>query len=170
MAYLQVSTNGILSFGSSFTQFQPLPFPFTSPPLIAPFWADFDLQKGGSVYYRQTAQPDILQQIEFAVSRASGLQFRPTLAFIATWDAVPAFDGRFRGLINTFQVVLATDGTYSFAGFVYRDIQWTGSEQIGFNAGDGRGYSTPLTIADIQSNRQGSNIMVPVYRTDGESS
>ena len=168
---LQVSTNGILSFGSNFTRFNPVPFPFTSPPLIAPFWADFDLRRGGDVYYRQTAQRDILEQIAFFGSRAGGFQFQPTLAFIVTWDGVPAFNRRFQGLTNTFQAILATDGTYSFVGVVYRNIQWAGSVQIGLNAGDGRGYSTPLTISDILGNRLGSNIMIPgayLWRTDSK--
>lgn len=168
---LQVSTNGILSFGSSFTRFQPTPLPFTSPPLIAPFWADVDLRKGGSVFYRQTTQSDILQQIAIATLQISGFQFVPTLAFIATWTAVPAFDGRFQGLTNTFQVVLATNGTVSFVGFIYRDIQWTGNAQIGLNAGDGSGYFAPLTSTDAQGNGQESNIDTPgtyVYRTDSK--
>ena len=40
---------------------------------------------------------------------------------------------------NTFQVVLATDGTASFVFFIYIDIQWVGllGTQLGFNAGDG---------------------------------
>ncbi len=44
---------------------------------------------------------------------------------------------------NTFQVVLATDGSSSFVLFLYQDIQW-GTANIGFNAGDGvRGYMAP---------------------------
>ena len=161
-----------MSFNSNFTRFRPAPFPFTAPPLIAPFWTDFDPRKGGNIYYRQTAQPDILEQISFTTSHVSGFQFQPTLAFIATWDGVPAFDARFQGLTNTFQVILATDGSRSFAGFIYRDIQWAGNAQIGFNAGDGHGYSIPLTTADVLDGRHGSNVMVPgtyVYRTDGKS-
>lgn len=154
-----------------FTSFQPTPFPFRSPPLIAPFWADFDLRKGGDVYYRVTANPDILQQISLTVPVASGFQFAPTLAFIATWASVPAFDGRFQGLTNTFQVILATNGTHSFASFTYGDIQWTSDAEIGFNAGDGGGYFAPLSRDDAQGRGRESNVMIPgifVYRTDSE--
>ena len=38
--------------------------------------------------------------------------------------------------VNTFQAVLATNGTVTFAVFLYQDIEW-GRAQIGFNAGDG---------------------------------
>ena len=169
-ACMQVNSNGVLLFGSNFTHFQPQPFPFTSSPLIAVFWEDFDPRKGGSIYYRQTTQRDILDQITVVIATVSPeLQFQPNLAFIATWDGVAAFDAELYGHTNTFQVFLATDGSYSFVGFIYRDIQWTGSGQVGLNAGDGRGYSTLMRTNDILSDRQGSNVMIPgfyVYRLD----
>lgn len=99
------------------------------------------------------------------------MQFTPTLAFIATWVGVPAYDGRFRNLTNTFQAVLATNGNQSFVGFVYNDIQWGENVEIGFNAGDGRGYYSPLTLVDAQGQGQESNVMFPgvyVYRIDGK--
>ena len=105
------------------------------------------------------------------VPLVSRFQFAPTLAFIATWAAVPAFDGRLQGLTNTFQVLLATNGTHSFAGFAYSDIQWTSDAEIGFNAGDGGGYFSPLTSDDAQGRGRESNVMIRglyVYRTDSE--
>ena len=39
--------------------------------------------------------------------------------------------------MNTFQAVLATDGTMTFVMFLYEDIQWGRAETtIGFYAGD----------------------------------
>ena len=142
-----------------------------SPPLIAPFWADFDLTKGGAVYYRQTTDPEIIRQISDTASQLTGYPFNPTIAFIATWDLVPAFDGRLEGLTNTFQVILATNGSRSFVGFIYGDIQWTRNVVIGFNAGDGGGYYSPLSGRDAQGMGQETNVMIPgvyVYRTDSE--
>ena len=84
---------------------------------------------------------------------------------------MPAFDGRFRNLTNTFQAVLATNGNQSFVGFIYNDIQWGENVEIGFNAGDGRGYYSPLTLVDAQGQGQESNVMFPgvyVYRIDGK--
>ena len=43
--------------------------------------------------------------------------------------------------------------------------------EIGFNAGDGRGYYSPLTLVDAQGQGQESNVMFPgvyVYRIDGK--
>ena len=43
--------------------------------------------------------------------------------------------------------------------------------EIGLNAGDGRGYYSPLTLADVQGQGRESNVMSPglyVYRIDGK--
>ncbi len=41
--------------------------------------------------------------------------------------------------VNTFQIVMATDGQRSFVTFLYNDIQWTraGRALAGINGGDG---------------------------------
>ena len=73
-------------------------FPDNSPPLIAPFWHDFNPSIGGNIYYRQTNDPQQLQLYNTRLSTAlttNGLSndFFPTLLFIATWDQVPQFSG-----------------------------------------------------------------------------
>ena len=47
--------------------------------------------------------------------------------------------------VNTYQAVVATDGTETYALFLYRDVQWSRPDtNIGFNAGDGRrGFNLP---------------------------
>ena len=81
---------------------------------------------------------------------------------------------------NTFQVVLATNGRFSFAIFSYADdgIQWLAggasgqiTAQVGFDAGDGeRFYSVPGSrTADIVNLPTMTNIGVPgkfVFRID----
>ena len=50
---MQVSTNGVISFQSEFTDFTVSSFPTSSIPLIAPLWADFDFRdREGNVFYR----------------------------------------------------------------------------------------------------------------------
>ena len=46
---------------------------------------------------------------------------------------------------NTYQAVLATDGSATYVMFLYREILWgTGATSAGFNAGDGiRGFNLP---------------------------
>ena len=63
--------------------------------------------------------------------------------------------------VNTFQVVLSTDGEKSFIFFIYADIQW-GMGGIGFNAGDGvRSFTVPgsLTLS-ARVIEEGSNVGV----------
>ena len=75
-------------------------------------------------------------------------------------------------MTNTFQAVLGTNGNQSFVGFIYNtNTRWEGNVEIGFNAGDGRGYYSPLTLADVQGQGRESNVMSPglyVYRIDGK--
>ena len=93
-----MNSNGVLSFERSFTSCcAPRTFPSSSPPLIAPFWHDFDPTVGGKIYYRQTNDPRQLQLYHTRLSTAlttKGLSnFFPALLFIATWDQVPQFSG-----------------------------------------------------------------------------
>ena len=76
--------------------------------------------------------------------------------------------------MNTFQVVIATDGSQTYVLFLYRDIQWgRGATSIGFNAGDGvRGFnlfesfSNDESVLNLEST---SNVELPgvyMFRVD----
>ena len=149
-----MSTNGLLSFGWPFTDFTSGGLNFDSvfsPPLIAPFWDDVDVRNdGGTIYYRQDNTSSIAEQIQQNIS----LQFHnidlfyPSLVFIATWDRVAPYDYSMPGdslsrrLVNTFQVVVASDGTRTFVRFNYGDIQWGGPTLIGVSIGDRANFIT----------------------------
>jgi hypothetical protein len=142
-----VSTNGVLSFGHHFIDYTSGGLNFNSvfsPPLITPFWDDVDVRRGGTVYYRvdNTSESSIAQQIQQDISPSIG-SFHPSLVFVATWDRVPPYtyfgapnfgDPSF---VNTFQVVVASNGSRTFVRFNYGDIQWGGPRTlIGVSAGD----------------------------------
>ena len=152
-----MSTNGLLSFGEPFFRYSSFGANFDSiptPPLIAPFWDDVDVTRGGTVYYRQDNTSSIAEQIQQNVS----LQFHnigffyPSLVFIATWDRVAPYDYSIPGdslsrrLVNTFQVVVASDETRTFVRFNYGDIQWVGPQPfwtlIGVSIGDRANFIT----------------------------
>ena len=74
--------------------------------------------------------------------------------------------------LNTFQVVIATDGQSSFITFRYSDIQW-GQAQIGFNAGDGvcavslsGSLSTATTNIETMSNVDPEQPGLYMFRVD----
>ena len=70
--------------------------------------------------------------------------------------------------------MIATNGTATYALFLYVDIIWTadilgGVAQVGFNKGDGSNYLLP-SIANLAALSSTSNVVVPglyVYRIDG---
>ena len=74
---------------------------------------------------------------------------------------------------NTFQVVIASDGQWTFVFFIYGEIEW-GFANIGFNAGDGvRSFMVPgaLTVRsrDIEEGSNVGRMGVYIYRVDRRS-
>ena len=139
-----MNTNGVLSFGEPYTNTSSGGSNFnsvSSPPLIAPLWDDVDVTRGGTVYYRQDNTLSIADQVKQDIYNATFFPdvdfFYPSLVFIATWDRVAACSSDFRGLVNTFQVIVASNGRLTFVRFIYGDIQWGGSRTlIGVSAGN----------------------------------
>ena len=62
--------------------------------LIAPFWSEVFLYRGGNVFYRFTDDEYILNDIGMIIRDAFVNDFSPTLVFIATWDKVQALSYR----------------------------------------------------------------------------
>lgn len=92
---MQVNSNGVLSFDDSFTDWRPREFPFDSPPLIAPFWHDFNPALGGQISYRVTHYSDdllCLHRLLLSINIENiDEDFYPEQIFVATWDRVMPF-------------------------------------------------------------------------------
>ena len=115
--FLQVSTNGVLSFRLSFLDFSSRPFPLSTDVLIAPFWDDSDVRQGGQVLYRLSDNGTLLNQVEFTINDTLGGDFSPQLLFIATWIRIPEFNNdRSRVSWLDYQCVcmIDTDEKYFF--------------------------------------------------------
>lgn len=157
---LFVNTNGVLSFETAVPQFAGEAFPVAEFPIIAPFWADIDTTIGckismstrtcNAIYYQlytNQSNPAFLQVRDTTRFYDAKPGFNPTLVFIATWYTVAHFnqtDYNF-GTSNTFQAVLVTDGTHSYAIFVYpyHGVSWIAGDSnqpyiatVGFDSGD----------------------------------
>ncbi|XP_036374730.1 sushi, nidogen and EGF-like domain-containing protein 1 [Megalops cyprinoides] len=158
-AGLYVNNNGLVSFLREVSQFTPVAFPIAGDRrVVAPFWADVDNRRAGKVFYRESKDPVILQRATADVRRyfPEFPAFTASWALIATWHQVTFFGGSSFTPVNTFQVILITDGDLAFTIFQYHDITWTTgmhassggdlaglggiAAQAGFNAGDGRRY------------------------------
>ncbi|MGH0139077.1 UNVERIFIED_CONTAM: hypothetical protein FKN15_068558, partial [Acipenser sinensis] len=122
-----VTTNGILAIGEPTEESDYVDkFP-TSFGSIAPFLADLDTSDGvGRVYFREVSNPETLRLAAEHINRGfpEDDEFNPTHTFIATWEDVAAHQETRRGDVldskkNTFQAVLASSDTASYAIFLY---------------------------------------------------
>lgn len=100
---MQVSTNGVLSFGDMFLAYQTTTLPRTTMvlPLLAVLWTDFDFSFSGSVYYRQTNNSETLAQVRSMITDMNpGLSdYWPALVVIVTW-----FEAKIRSDFTDFSV------------------------------------------------------------------
>ncbi|XP_061861642.1 sushi, nidogen and EGF-like domain-containing protein 1 isoform X3 [Colius striatus] len=187
---LYVNNNGIISFLREVSQFTPVAFPISKDRrVVAAFWADVDNRRAGDVYYRESTEQPILERASRDIAQyfPEFPAFSAQWVFIATWYRVTFFGGSSLSPVNTFQIVLITDGKLSFTIFNYESITWTTgmhassggdiaglggiAAQAGFNAGDGKRYfnipgSRTDDIADVEMT---TNVGIPgrwVFRID----
>ncbi|XP_068810149.1 sushi, nidogen and EGF-like domain-containing protein 1 isoform X5 [Struthio camelus] len=187
---LYVNNNGIISFLKEVSQFTPVAFPISKDRrVVAAFWADVDNRRAGDVYYRESKDQAILERATKDIAQyfPEFPEFVAQWVFIATWYRVTFFGGSSFSPVNTFQIVLITDGKLSFTIFNYESITWTTgmhassggdfaglggiAAQAGFNAGDGKRYfnipgSRTDDIADVEMT---TNVGIPgrwVFRID----
>ena len=100
--WFQVNTNGVISFLVAVSQYTPAPFPLgDNRRLISPFWGDVDTRNGGTVLYRESIDPVLLDRATKDVRRAflNHQRFSASWIFIATWDRV-AFYGAVGNFTN----------------------------------------------------------------------
>ncbi|NXO73463.1 SNED1 protein, partial [Phainopepla nitens] len=187
---LYVNNNGIISFLKEVSQFTPVAFPISKDRrVVAAFWADVDNRRAGEIYYRESTDQPILERASRDIAQyfPEFPGFSAQWVFIATWYRVTFFGGSSFSPVNTFQIVLITDGKLSFTIFNYESITWTTgmhassggdfaglggiAAQAGFNAGDGKRYfnipgSRTDDIADVEMT---TNVGIPgrwVFRID----
>ncbi|MEO9576424.1 MAG: Hint domain-containing protein [Tateyamaria sp.] len=97
-----VNSNGLLTFESPNTSYQPEGLSGLDQPAIAPFWSDVDIDKGGDIHW--DVDPD------------AG-------TVTITWEDVTPYTGSTD--TNSFQVVLSSDGGSDFSiEFIYEELSW----------------------------------------------
>ena len=90
---MQVSTNGIISFRSKFSNFLISTFPSSTVPLIAPLWADFDFRSRGNVFYRMADDETTLVRARESIvgANANFTEYYPSFCVIVTWSEATLF-------------------------------------------------------------------------------
>ncbi|EPQ17128.1 Nidogen-1 [Myotis brandtii] len=129
-----VTTNGLIATSEPpAAESHPGLFPPTFG-AVAPFLADLDTTDGlGKVYYREDSSPTVTQLAAECVQRGfPGVSFQPASAVVVTWESVapyrgPSEDPAQEDKRNTFQAVLASSGSSSYAIFLYPEdgLQFT---------------------------------------------
>ncbi|KAK3703614.1 hypothetical protein QZH41_019153, partial [Actinostola sp. cb2023] len=138
---LYISTNGIISIGKRYRKSSPVELKDLKKDVLAPFWASSALYRfDSSVRYRELNEDDrhsasLLTKINKFVANSTRLDnFEANWAIIVTWkNLTPKFwfpwwwrfyFGRHSPFIderNTFQAVIATNGSASVFIYLYKD-------------------------------------------------
>ncbi|KAM9608840.1 nidogen-1 isoform 3-T3 [Morphnus guianensis] len=123
---LYVATNGIIAVNEPSSEEKYLgQFP-VSFGAIAPFMADLDTTDGhGNVYYREDSSSDVLQLASDYIKKGfPETTFDPSSVVVVTWKLVAPYRAReedhaLEEKRNTFQAVLASSDSSSYAIFLY---------------------------------------------------
>ncbi|KAM8927032.1 alpha-tectorin-like [Pelodytes ibericus] len=159
---IYVNNNGAVSFREPVTQYTPDSFPIPNTHLMAPFWADVDNELGGWVYYGERKDEETLQTISDDInSYYENLHFKALWCFLVTWDRVAYYGSESKSRVNTFQLVLCTDGHRCFSMFNYGELQWTTGTASGGDPKTGLGG----TAAQAGFNTKDYHFNIPFSRT-----
>ncbi len=114
----------------------------------------------GPFLYRSETSTFELNKLSVRIRQATGSTFTATNAFVITWDKNP--NPVNATLLNSFQIVLVTDGFYSFLIFNFNRLDQTPGSTYFKDAN--------LTVRSVSSSTTGSNCNFPgrlIFRVDG---
>ncbi len=159
---LYINSNGVISLGSPYETAGISSFPTTSPPLIAPFWIDLNPSVNGTISYRYISNTSFIDQ---GINAFNGFNFPlygSTSALLITWDEVVRFG--VSEVTETFQVVLSTNGSSSYAYFLYSDELYPLGAVAGINVGDGVNFVQHTSMFNSSTIAQGTNFPLFQFR------
>ncbi|KAM3669521.1 mucin-4 [Ammospiza maritima maritima] len=164
---LYFTDNGQIIFPSTDnyvpTNPNPPPRGFTgreSLPMVAAFWDDADFSKGvGTTWYQEYStlsptQDPVVRDVEAKIEKYLKIPYVAKWTLKVTWEKAPAYPSRRDDTqTSTYQAVLSTDGSRSFALLLYQDggMRWDYSRLaaanvlIGFSSGNGYAQNNELT-------------------------
>ncbi|XP_074657319.1 uncharacterized protein LOC141910521 [Tubulanus polymorphus] len=154
-----INSNGYVTFGKEISiPFNKLRLPLGKDiALVAPFMADVDIRASGYIYFRETQVKALLDRIDDEVKDkfAKYSTFKAKSMLIITWENVGHFENNYYE-VNTFQLVLATNGSRSFCVFHYMD------DEMNWVSGDGKdGQKDQPAEAGFESAETGRYMLLP---------
>ncbi|XP_016155942.1 PREDICTED: mucin-4 [Ficedula albicollis] len=173
----------------------PPPWGFTgreSLPMVAAFWDDADFSKGvGTTWYQEystlsSTRDPVVQDVEAKIEKYLKIPYVAKWTLKVTWENAPAYPSRRDDTqTSTYQAVLTTDGSRSFALLLYQDggMRWdytklaAANVLIGFSSGNGYAQNNKLTqkppavkYRPDQYSSTGSDVRgLWIYRLDSRS-
>uniref|UniRef100_A0A1X7THC2 NIDO domain-containing protein n=1 Tax=Amphimedon queenslandica TaxID=400682 RepID=A0A1X7THC2_AMPQE len=172
-----ISTHGLISLGTSFTEYRPDSFPIITP-VIAAFWDDNDLTGRGEARYAivtPTTNLSLCNQVNNYLSTSTGSSVSVEWILWVYWYDLCPYGDRYCNYTesNHFQVVLAYQSNATYAVFIYKCglIEWTEyGAGVGINSGSGYYINHPLSntgnVTDIDCYDAVSGWTNIVYRLD----
>ncbi|XP_042638061.1 mucin-4 [Orycteropus afer afer] len=168
---LYFTDNGQIIFPESDNQI----FSYPNPPhrgftgwdplaLVAPFWDDADFSgHRGTIFYQEyktfyDEHYPLVRQVESRIEKfANAWYYKARWTLKITWVNVPAYPARWTFGTNTYQAILTTDGSRSYALFLYQSggMKWDATQRpgnsvfMGFSSGDGYFQNSPLTFRPV---------------------
>ncbi|XP_076864065.1 IgGFc-binding protein-like [Brachyhypopomus gauderio] len=131
-----VNDNGYLTFGNAWDSCVLFPFPRRGvPDIIAPFWTCLFPGRGVILYRHYTSGSVLNQATQDVIQYFPQMRFRATWVFVATWDRVAYYPNSTTE--TSFQVVLISDGHFSFILMNYGQIAPSIMVQAGYGTDDG---------------------------------
>ncbi|XP_029647084.1 mucin-like protein [Octopus sinensis] len=130
---------------------------------FAPFWSDIDIRAQGSVSYREvekypvsrdsTTHTSLLGEInEFIKTKGQINNFDTVYALIVTWTEVIPHRAAETEKSLTFQFILATDGAFTYAAYIYDTCNATWDFEfdvaMGYAAGATNVYNNLKSLTD----------------------
>uniref|UniRef100_A0A8D2CW48 Mucin-4 n=1 Tax=Sciurus vulgaris TaxID=55149 RepID=A0A8D2CW48_SCIVU len=163
---LYFTDNGQIIFPESDYQ----KFSYPNPPLggftgretvamVAPFWDDADFSSHrGTIFYQEyetlyDEYNPLVQQVETWIKKFTNTwSYKAKWTLKITWVNAPAYPAQRTFGTNTYQAILSTDGSRSYALFLYQSngMQWDSTQRwgnqvlMGFSSGDGYFENSPL--------------------------
>lgn len=127
--------------------------------IVAPFWGDADFSSSrGTIFYQDyitfyDEQHQLIRKVESLINEfTSDWSFKAKWTLKVTWVNVPAYPAQGSFGTNTYQAILSTDGSRSYALFLYQSggMRWDVTQGLynrvlmGFSSGDGYFENSPL--------------------------
>ncbi|XP_040858501.1 mucin-4-like [Ochotona curzoniae] len=169
--FLYFTDNGQIIFPDSDNQI----FSYPNPPsrgftawdtmaVVAPFWDDADFSSHrGTIFYQEyetfyDQYNPLVRQVESWIRRfTNSWSYKAKWTLKITWVDAPAYPAQWTSGTSTYQAVLSTDGSRSYALFLYQSggMQWDVAQRpgnsvlMGFSSGDGYFANSPLTFRPV---------------------